>query len=256
MASHTKEYDPLPRGSDDESSVDILQLRRHRHRFTPWSWPIVLTVLLAISVTSNLFIVLRGVKQRNLTEADCPSTYAGLKRDVPTRIIPETEYTSDNVTEVADLWGKLRGDPGVLALSSDYVKEKGLPPAIPYPWDEDKSVYFFQAYHNLHCLRTLFRYVNYTETGVPNRIAASHALHCLDQLRQDVICHADDTPRYAWTQPPGTGFNQVRMCRDWSKLEKWATEHTACFKNTDGIAGPIIERFKSCPDGRVLWPTK
>lgn len=75
MAMHTKEYDPLPRGSDDESSLDIPHLRPHRRRFTPWSWSIVLTVLLAISVTSNLFIVLRNVKQRVLTEADCPSTY-------------------------------------------------------------------------------------------------------------------------------------------------------------------------------------
>jgi hypothetical protein len=53
---------------------------------------------------------------------------------------------------VAPLWDKLRGDPGVLALSSEYQEEKGLHKAIPYPWDEDKGVYFFQAFHNLHCL--------------------------------------------------------------------------------------------------------
>lgn len=96
----------------------------------------------------------------------------------------------------------------------------------------------------------------YTEQGVPNHIAFSHALHCLDQLRQDVICNADDTPRYAGFQsPPGTGAGQVRMCRDWSALEKWALKHTACFKHKDEVPGPMIERFKFCPDGRVLWPT-
>lgn len=103
--------------------------------------------------------------------------------------------------------------------------------------------------------RTLFRYVMYTERGLPQQIALSHALHCLDQLRQEVICNADDTPRYAGNQnPPGTGSGQVRMCKDWAKLEKWALDNTACFKHEDEIPGPMIDRFKSCPDGRILWP--
>lgn len=104
--------------------------------------------------------------------------------------------------------------------------------------------------------RTLFRYVMYTELKQPQHIALSHALHCLDQLRQGVICNADDTPRYAGFQdPPGTGSGQVRMCRDWRRLERWAEERTACFRHEDEVPGPMIERFKSCPDGRVLWPT-
>ena len=104
--------------------------------------------------------------------------------------------------------------------------------------------------------RTLFRHIMYADQGLPQHIALSHALHCLDQLRQDVICNADDTPRYAGFQdPPGTGSGQVRMCRDWRKLEQWALERTACFKHEDEVPGPMIDRFKSCPDGRVLWPT-
>lgn len=106
------------------------------------------------------------------------------------------------------------------------------------------------------CQRTLFRYIKYTEQREPNRIAISHALHCLDQLRQDVLCNADDTPRYTGFQtPPGTGAGQVRMYRDWAALERWALEHTACFKHKDEVPGPMVDRFKSYPDGRVLWPT-
>lgn len=104
--------------------------------------------------------------------------------------------------------------------------------------------------------RTLFRYVLNNELGRPQPIALIHISHCLDQLRQDVICNADDTPRYAGYQdPPGTGAGQVRMCKDWTKLEKWALERTACFKHEDEVPGQMIDRFKFCPDGRVLWPT-
>lgn len=106
--------------------------------------------------------------------------------------------------------------------------------------------------------RTLFRYIKYTEMHQPQHIALSHVLHCLDQLRQDVVCNADDTPRYAGFQPgdtPTTGSGQVRMCRDWGELERWSRANTACFKHHDEVPGPMIDRFKSCPDGRVLWPT-
>ncbi|KAI0480017.1 hypothetical protein F4859DRAFT_478153 [Xylaria cf. heliscus] len=183
--------------------------------------------------------------------------YVGLERDSPIQIYPSTEYTSDNLSAVVPLWEKLSGDLGVVALSEDYVKEKHLPHALRFPWDTTKGVYLLQGFHNLHCLRTLFRYVMYTEQGLPQRIAMTHALHCLDQLRQDVICNADDTPRYAGFQdPPGTGAGQVRMCKSWSRLETWALEHSACFKHQDEVPGPMIERFKSCPDGRILWPVK
>ncbi|KAI8627283.1 hypothetical protein F5Y19DRAFT_442330 [Xylariaceae sp. FL1651] len=263
MESERKDYGPVPQDSNDEWSTGTVRLPPPRHRYPPWRWSALIMTLFAISLASNVFLIVRGKANSKLTGTDCPSFYAGLKRDVPTVIKPYTEYTlpedgytREDLIAVAPLWDKLRGDPGVLALSSEYQEEKGLHEAIPYPWDDDKGVYFFQAYHNLHCLRTLFRYVNYTEMGQPNKIAASHAVHCLDQLRQDVICQADDTPRYAWTDPPGTGFNQVRMCKSWKKLEQWAFKHTACFKNTDGVAGPIIDRFKFCPDGRVLWPTQ
>lgn len=102
--------------------------------------------------------------------------------------------------------------------------------------------------------RTIFRYVHASDQNRPQRIAFSHILHCLDQLRQDVVCNADDTPRYAGLQdPPGTGAGQVRMCRDWGKLEAWARENTACFKHEDEVPDKMINRFKACPDGRVLW---
>jgi hypothetical protein len=77
---------------------------------------------------------------------------AGLKRDVPIQIYPDTDYTSDNFTAVTSLWEKLSGDPGVVALSSEYVKEKRLPYALRFPWDEDKGVFLLQGFHNLHCL--------------------------------------------------------------------------------------------------------
>lgn len=63
-----------------------------------------------------------------------------------------TEYTDENTTAAEELWEKLSGDPGVVALPQDYVKSMQLPHAYRFPWDEDKGVYLLQGFHNLHCL--------------------------------------------------------------------------------------------------------
>ncbi|KAM0739606.1 hypothetical protein ACQRIT_004790 [Beauveria bassiana] len=267
MRSKSEEYAPLHRDSSDrwsdESKETLSPAKQHNAPRNPLyiCSLIVSIILLAMSLFVNMIFILRiqtnqQIAKSSLAEGDCPSTHAGLKRDVPVAIQHGSEYTGDNLTEVRALWEELSGDPGVVALPEAYVQQTKLPHALRFPWDEDKGVYLLQGFHDLHCLRTLFRYVMYTELKQPQHIALSHALHCLDQLRQGVICNADDTPRYAGFQdPPGTGSGQVRMCRDWRRLERWAEERTACFRHEDEVPGPMIERFKSCPDGRVLWPT-
>jgi hypothetical protein len=84
-----------------------------------------------------------------------------------------------------------------------------------------------------------------------------HLAHCLDLLRQDIICHADDTPMYTTVGPvKDTGSGQTRRCRDWSKLEAWALENSACYgfiNETQGVTHEI-DRFKYCPHGSPFAP--
>ena len=82
--------------------------------------------------------------------------------------------------------------------------------------------------------------------------AFAHVVHCLDALRQDVLCSADDTPRYAvLKKETPTGGGQYRHCRDWSELEAWAKEQTACWRyvNSTDPNTSQLERFKYCPEG-------
>lgn len=84
-----------------------------------------------------------------------------------------------------------------------------------------------------------------------------HIDHCLTALREDVLCNADDTPRYTGGhhKQAGSGQDQMRMCRDWSKLDQWATEHSACYKEPESWydGKPESERYKFCPDGSEPW---
>ena len=77
-----------------------------------------------------------------------------------------------------------------------------------------------------------------------------HQTRCLDTLRRDILCNADDTPRYQTpTKTPDSGVGQMRMCRDWDKLEAWAKQYNSCWNYVDEAHDHQneLERYIYCP---------
>lgn len=92
---------------------------------------------------------------------------------------------------------------------------------------------------------------------MPQTYNVGHITHCLDQLRMDIMCNADDIPR--WTSnddTPESGIGQHRQCRSWERLESWAEEHTACYRYLNASAQNLnqMERFKFCPPDSPYLP--
>lgn len=90
-----------------------------------------------------------------------------------------------------------------------------------------------------------------------------HVDHCLENLREEVVCQADDTPRYTGrinaqsdNPQPISGVGQNRRCRDWGKLREWAMKNSACYKRMYEMDEnlPLKDRYKFCPDGSIHWP--
>ena len=78
-----------------------------------------------------------------------------------------------------------------------------------------------------------------------------HYEHCLDALRKDIMCRADDTPM------PGhpdkhLGEGQIMQCRNWDKLVAWtqAPERQSCYKSIDDYREikHTLERYAFCPE--------
>lgn len=87
---------------------------------------------------------------------------------------------------------------------------------------------------------------------MPQTRAWGHVMHCADVLRQDILCNADDTPRYSTASAaPESGVGQVRRCRSWAELERWARRYNACFRyvNQTLESLPEVQRFLYCPQG-------
>lgn len=77
--------------------------------------------------------------------------------------------------------------------------------------------------------------------GEHSYVEWDHYEHCLNALRQDLLCRADDTPMPA---VPGMhiGGNQQLMCRDWNKLVEWsqAPGQNACYRQIGDYRSAII----------------
>lgn len=163
----------------------------------------------------------------------------------------------------------------MVALSDDFVERARLPRSQRFPWDDSKGLYLINGYHNLHCIvsylpghtaiticheigliplqRMLHFSLKEFHDELPQSRGWSHVTHCLHVLRDDIICNADDLPRYTGGHQPSmsSGLGQARMCRSWKKLEAWADKHNACFKDIDPTNRSIdnLERYRFCPQG-------
>ena len=93
-------------------------------------------------------------------------------------------------------------------------------------------------------------------SNLPQTKSWAHVQHCLLVLREEIMCNADDTPRYSGYQPPhASGTGQVRMCRDWNALEAWAKseERTACWRDIPEKElinkNTTLDQYRFCPEG-------
>ncbi|KAJ8128840.1 hypothetical protein O1611_g4793 [Lasiodiplodia mahajangana] len=171
-----------------------------------------------------------------------------------------TPYGGGNETLQDQLWYSINVDSAVVALSDDWASRHGLRKAQRFPWDQSKGIYILHGFHNLHCLKIVYISISEYRRGAPQTRSWHHISHCLDALRRQIICDADDTPRATDRRVEVvSGLRQHRRCRSWEQLEDFAKRHTACYKRPDNpdAEGPSnLDRFKHCPPGSGYMVTE
>lgn len=59
----------------------------------------------------------------------------------------------------------------------------------------------------------------------PDMSSPTHVRHCIDFLRQSLMCHADTTFEMKDEALNGVrGFGTEHRCKDWSQLVQWMTD--------------------------------
>ncbi|GAP83925.1 putative protein of unknown function DUF3328 [Rosellinia necatrix] len=209
----------------------------------------ILLVILSASIVFN--VLLTTLYFRPSSRSEPPTKYAHLERVRSEPYVIVTPYSTDNDTLQDELWYNINVDSAVVALSDDWVDQHDLRRAQRFPWDQSKGIYILHGFHNLHCLKIVYISMSEYRRGVEQTRSWHHISHCLDALRRQIICDADDTPRATDRRVEVvSGLHQHRQCRSWEQLEAFAKRHTACYKRPDNpdAEGPSkLDRFKHCP---------
>ncbi|KAI8944047.1 hypothetical protein F4801DRAFT_573012 [Xylaria longipes] len=213
-----------------------------------------LVALLIVSTLVTWYISMRHDSEKAKAIDASRTLFADLAWDHPFSLHSENPYNQHDEKLRDAAWDATNIDDGMVALPQSFAKEKGLPESQPFPWDRRKGIYLLNGYHSLHCARAVYISLSEFKAGKPQSRRWGHVIHCVDHLRQEAICNADDTPRFSTESDiPVTGLNQVRKCRSWEKLEVWARQYPACYRYINATKSlsefPQVERFVWCPKG-------
>jgi hypothetical protein len=210
---------------------------------------IILISILLLSLTTN--IITLPIILSNPKPCQTPSKYANLRLTHTEPYVLLTDYASPNTTLANTLWHSINIDNGVVALPDSFAASHNLRAAQRFPWDTSKGIYILHGFHNLHCLKIIYTSLFEFQNGQAQSRTWHHIGHCLDALRRQILCDADDTPRATERRVEVvSGVGQHRVCRDWGELESWAKAHTACYKRPEKPGDEIgLKRFMHCPEG-------
>jgi mycotoxin biosynthesis protein UstYa len=138
------------------------------------------------------------------------------------------------------------------------LRENELPQSIRESDKADNGQYWFEldVYHNLHCLNAVRKGISRSlypspASDVEKRDEGNatdihgpewdhiHLEHCMDRIRQALMCQADMTPSimHRWGEPRAQLYKtEKRLCRKWEPIRQYMDERVNGPKR-DGDAG-------------------
>lgn len=111
------------------------------------------------------------------------------------------------------------------------------------PLNDEQGGYLvtLDVFHTLHCVNQVrkFYYSDYYHNPNPIEDQRDHFDHCIDLLRQTVMCHGDiSLHTYTWKDDyrwPWPTMETTHQCRNWDKLMEWSKNHSL-----ESLTGPIL----------------
>jgi hypothetical protein len=157
---------------------------------------------------------------------------------------PKHIYRLAPSPEVDAAWNRIAAADGIYAMSASDVALAGKNPELavdaPASWGfpPGKSKMFgIEGFHLLHCLNTVrkslintYDYYWGEEYGfAPPAVFARHLNHCVEMLRQHLMCHTDLEPfTFNWRvgqTKPYADFSIQKTCVDFNYLLEWSETH-------------------------------
>ncbi|KAF2206591.1 hypothetical protein CERZMDRAFT_52914, partial [Cercospora zeae-maydis SCOH1-5] len=109
--------------------------------------------------------------------------------------------------------------------------------------DPEHHVVLLAVFHQLHCLKYLRDLIYDFDEGAvlpggTNEYQLMHGDHCIDYLRQVLMCHGDLTPIRQHWEPSLHAYaaeqETVHQCRNFDQIWNWAAERNTTGLRADG----------------------
>lgn len=119
--------------------------------------------------------------------------------------------------------------------------EKANVTSVPLNDDQGGYLATLDVFHTLHCVNKIRKsyYSDYYHDPNPLADQQEHFDHCIDLLRQVIMCHGDiSLHTYEWKDDyrwPWPSMQTEHQCRNWDKLMLWSKEHSV-----PSLTGPIL----------------
>ncbi|KAF5870975.1 uncharacterized protein Bfra_009529 [Botrytis fragariae] len=147
------------------------------------------------------------------------------------------EFTGNYTEEKAQAWLDITATPVITVSEADMISAGASLDSVRVP-ESAGGGYLAQleGFHDLHCLRVLW-YDHHSEE-IPetkksklenSRHYEAHYEHCIDLLRQNLMCHFDTSfATFNWLvdiDEPFPFFANPKKCRKMDKILEWTHEH-------------------------------
>ncbi|KAI6086358.1 hypothetical protein F4821DRAFT_129464 [Hypoxylon rubiginosum] len=148
--------------------------------------------------------------------------------------LPDPQYVRDdmlfdehNTLHTLHNWIPLSADARGYVQIPDYDTYDMLsdPYTVAINRTSDGPAYMMSVFHQLHCLSYLVDHFQqgYAGTELTDEVA-HHSAHCIDYIRQSIMCAAD-TNLEGKTEA-GPGWGSKHECADYDAVLAWANEHS------------------------------
>ncbi|TDZ33117.1 Cyclochlorotine biosynthesis protein O [Colletotrichum spinosum] len=140
-----------------------------------------------------------------------------------------TEYYGPPSEEMDRRWAELWHFSVGEAITKDEAQRLSNATSTLGPRHPDLYWIKLDVFHQLHCLNALRMSVwpdYYADDYHAAILKKDHLAHCIDSIRQSIMCHSDVTPLVLqWDEELQKSRHRANMphtCRDFNKIRDWA----------------------------------
>ncbi|KAF2010396.1 hypothetical protein BU24DRAFT_454773 [Aaosphaeria arxii CBS 175.79] len=188
---------------------------------------IFIHTVIALGYMTALYFYMRTPEPQDRLYSPANAALKFESRTVHGELDDNNPYKGPPSPELDAAWHDLLAPTAIRASKEDMDRMNRT--SIPL---EDGSGYFvtLDVYHQLHCLKYIRHSIHPEYYTINESNKEEHLDHCLDVIRQYIMCNADVTVNtYTWRddkQKPWPVFTSKHKCVDWDALHGWALDHS------------------------------